>query len=183
MRSRIYRGKCLFDEKRGLMLITEVYIEKLRSFWHFILVSPPDSIHKNADLIVLKQALFKLNRNQIKLIKTSAVRLCTLRPSPAPVWVKWTFNSVGWMWNYLDQNTWWCRYRSMKHSVVLWVRPGVLTWWSVITKLSFIHSLTRDQFTERADVRARYRARVTRWKIDDEERRKRGLLTDVVMKS
>lgn len=141
--------------------------------------SPPDSIHKNADLIILKQALFKLNRNKIKLIKTSAVRLCTLRPSPAPVWVKWTFNSVGWIWN----NTWWCRYRSMKHSVVLWVRPGVLTWWSVITKLSFVHSLTRDQFTERADVRARYRARVTRWKIDDEERRKRGLLTDVVMKS
>lgn len=76
MRSRIYRGKCLFDEKRGLMLITEVYIEKLRSFWHFILVSPPDSIHKNADLIILKQALFKLNRNRIKLIKTSVVRLC-----------------------------------------------------------------------------------------------------------
>lgn len=38
--------------------------------------SPPDSIHKNADLIILKQALFKLNRNKIKLINTSAVRLC-----------------------------------------------------------------------------------------------------------
>ena len=36
----------------------------------------PDSIHKNVDLIILKQALFKLNRIEINLIKTSVVRLC-----------------------------------------------------------------------------------------------------------